>query len=426
MRMEIPPAVAGIIKKLEEHGFEAYAVGGCVRDTLLGRIPEDWDITTAAKPEEVKRIFPRTIDTGIQHGTVTVMENHKGYEVTTYRIDGEYEDGRHPKSVSFTPNLTEDLKRRDFTINAMAYSPEKGIIDEFEGMEDLKKKRIRCVGKAEDRFSEDALRILRAIRFSAQLGFEIEPETFEAVKTIAPNIQKVSKERIQAELTKLLLSGHPEKIALVFERQIGPYISERFGRIPEDLKKAEAERNKTFHWFIPGDPGRLSAARYLRWAAFLRFSGEEGTKTILRQLKMDNDTISKASLLVKWCYYKIQPEKTAVRRVMAQMDRQLFSSLIELQDFCILTDHPENSREKEEDQKQMEEIKHLQREIEEAGDCLYVKDLAVTGRDLIAAGIKPGKEIGDLLQRFLEEVLEHPEHNTRDQLMKIAEAVSDR
>ena len=194
--MEIPQAVERIIQTLEENGFEAFAVGGCVRDTLLGRTPEDWDITTSAQPEEVKKLFRRTIDTGIQHGTVTVLENRTGYEVTTYRIDGIYEDGRHPKSVEFTSDLLEDLKRRDFTINAMAYSHKTGIIDAFGGMEDLKNGMIRCVGCARDRFTEDALRILRAIRFSAQLGFSVEEKTLEAVAEIAPNLIHVSKETV--------------------------------------------------------------------------------------------------------------------------------------------------------------------------------------------------------------------------------------
>lgn len=174
MEMKIPKQVAFIIGRLEQHGYEAYAVGGCVRDALLGREPHDWDITTSAKPEQVKALFKRTIDTGIQHGTVTIMEDHIGFEVTTYRIDGEYEDGRHPKEVQFTPDLKEDLRRRDFTINAMAYSPAKGLVDIFGGQEDLKEGIIRCVGSAEERFQEDALRIMRAVRFAAQLGFTIE------------------------------------------------------------------------------------------------------------------------------------------------------------------------------------------------------------------------------------------------------------
>ena len=176
--IEIPKQVEFIISRLQQHGYEAYAVGGCVRDALLGRKPNDWDITTSARPEQVKDVFKRTIDTGIQHGTVTVMEDHIGFEVTTYRIDGEYEDGRHPKEVQFTPDLREDLRRRDFTINAMAYSPELGIVDLFGGQEDLENGIVRCVGSAEDRFNEDALRIMRAVRFAAQLGFVIEEETY--------------------------------------------------------------------------------------------------------------------------------------------------------------------------------------------------------------------------------------------------------
>ena len=180
-RIEMPVQVEEILGKLREHGYEAFAVGGCVRDAILGRIPGDWDITTSAHPEEVKQVFGHTIDTGLQHGTVTVMRDHIGYEITTYRIDGEYEDGRHPKEVVFTAELREDLRRRDFTINAMAYSHETGIVDIFGGAEDLAARRIRCVGDAGERFTEDALRILRAVRFSAQLGFSIEKKTWQAL-----------------------------------------------------------------------------------------------------------------------------------------------------------------------------------------------------------------------------------------------------
>lgn len=206
IKIALPKYVGFIIDKLYEKGYEAFAVGGCVRDVVMGRNPHDWDITTNALPEIVKETFNKTIDTGIKHGTVTVMIKRVGYEVTTYRIDGEYTDGRHPKEVIYTSDLAEDLKRRDFTINAMAYNYRTGIIDKFNGVEDIENKIIRCVGNPTDRFKEDALRMLRAIRFSAQLDFSIDKETYEAIKLLAENLSLISKERIQAELTKTITS----------------------------------------------------------------------------------------------------------------------------------------------------------------------------------------------------------------------------
>ena len=224
IKIKVPKNVAYIIGKLNESGYEAFAVGGCVRDAVLGLTPHDWDITTSAKPEEVKAIFNRTIDTGIKHGTVTVMRDHIGYEITTYRIDGEYTDGRHPKEVVFTSNLIEDLKRRDFTINAMAYNDEDGIIDEFGGVSDLENHIIRCVGVAEERFNEDALRILRAIRFAAKLDFSIEENTYAAIKKIAPNLSLISVERIQSELTNLITSDHPDRLTDIYRQGLSKYI----------------------------------------------------------------------------------------------------------------------------------------------------------------------------------------------------------
>lgn len=253
VRIEMPYEAEWIIRKIRERGFEAFAVGGCVRDTLLGRTPGDWDITTSAKPEEVKAIFGKTVDTGLQHGTVTIIKNRKGYEVTTYRIDGEYRDGRHPDSVEFTSSLLEDLKRRDFTINAMAYSHETGIVDAFDGMGDLEKKVIRCVGCPRDRFTEDALRILRAIRFAAQLGFSIEEETYQAIREIAPNLKNVSRERIQVELTKLLTSAHPEKIAMVEDTGISPYVTGDFPPGIPDRAGVDGWRDiRAGAFFLPG------------------------------------------------------------------------------------------------------------------------------------------------------------------------------
>ena len=220
MKLTIPEKAEKILRKLEANGYEAYVVGGCVRDSILGRRPDDWDITTSARPEQVKALFARTVDTGLKHGTVTVLMDKEGFEVTTYRLDGDYEDGRHPKEVSFTASLKEDLKRRDFTINAMAYHPDRGLVDLFRGMDDMADKVIRCVGDPLERFQEDALRILRAVRFSAQLGFSIEEKTRRGIEKLAPNLKLVSAERIQTELVKLLVSPHPDYLRTAYETGI--------------------------------------------------------------------------------------------------------------------------------------------------------------------------------------------------------------
>lgn len=386
MQMQIPEQVEEIIHKLNENGYEAYAVGGCVRDTLLGREPEDWDITTSALPEQVKALFRRTVDTGIQHGTVTIMMGREGYEVTTYRIDGTYEDGRHPKEVAFTSNLLEDLRRRDFTINAMAYSHETGIVDAFGGMEDLKRRTICCVGDAMERFTEDALRILRAIRFSAQLDFAIEEKTATAIAAIAPNIAKVSKERIQMELTKLLLSGHPEHMRQVYENGISRYVSEAFAAMPwerigEDRRTAD-----------------MPAVKYIRWAAFLRLVSAEQAVRILKDLKLDNDTVARVRTLVEWSGRELPAEPEAVRRGMSQMEPEVWDALLELNGYG-------------------HEIRVLTEQIRSAGDCLLLKNLAVKGQDLIAAGVKPGKTMGDILHQMLDHVLRYPEDNQKDILL---------
>ena len=389
--MRIPEAAEEIIKKLNQAGYEAYVVGGCVRDTLLGRQPEDWDITTSAKPEQVKAIFGRTIDTGIQHGTVTIMRGKAGFEVTTYRIDGEYEDGRHPKSVEFTSNLVEDLKRRDFTINAMAYSHETGLVDAFGGMDDLKQKRIRCVGSPKDRFTEDALRILRAVRFSAQLGFDIESDTKQAITEIAPNLVHVSKERIQVELTKLLLSANPDYIREVYVTGISPYITPDFTQVPA------AD--------ISIDSG-LPAEKALRWAAFLRLVDATCAVRILKDLKMDNDTISKTETLVTWWNQPVPADPPKIRRVMSQMTPELYDNLLRLkQSAGRAVVEP------------LQEVAVLSDDIRKAGDCISLKTMAVTGRDLIDAGMKPGRELGGILNRMFEQVLEHPEYNTKEYLL---------
>ena len=399
--IRVPADAEQIIEKLNEHGFEAYVVGGCVRDSLLGKEPEDWDITTSARPGEVKSIFSRTIDTGIQHGTVTVMLNRQGYEVTTYRVDGEYEDGRHPKSVDFTTSLLEDLKRRDFTINAMAYNSREGLVDAFGGIEDLENRVIRCVGSAVNRFTEDALRILRAVRFSAQLDFRIEDETYEAISIIAPNLEKVSKERIATELTKLLLSSHPEKMKRVSDTGASRYVSEPFCRAAA-LNKDELR-----------PLGLLPAVKYMRWAGLLRREQGETAAAILRDLKMDCDTMDKVKILVSRWRIPISAEKPAIRRVMNQIPPDLLDSLLCFQE-VFAAELGEGYRET------LKAVKTLAEEIRRDGDPVNLKELAVDGRDLMAAGMKPGPALGKTLNALMEQVLERPECNERAYLLNAA------
>lgn len=398
VKIQVPEAAKNIIEQLNAHGFEAYVVGGCVRDSLMGRMPEDWDITTSAKPEQVKEIFSRTVDTGIQHGTVTVLLDHGAYEVTTYRIDGEYEDGRHPKSVEFTGNLLEDLKRRDFTINAMAYSERDGLVDAFGGEMDLERGMIRCVGNALDRFTEDALRILRAIRFSAQLGFAIERETEAAISAIAPNLEKVSRERIQVELTKLLLSDHPERIEAVFEHGIGPFVSQSF----EEAGRCLSQTEKLC---------LLPPEKHMRWSGFLREEAAQDAVTVLRELKLDNDTVNGVRTLVDLWKKEIPAEKPAIRKVMSGLSEDLFRDLLTFQKVFF----------EEAWKEQLKTVERYAEEIVKAGDCIRLKDLAVTGRDLMEAGMKPGPKMGTVLNGLFEEVLKFPERNKRDYLMNLAE-----
>lgn len=279
MTINIPQKAAQILKTLNAAGYEAYVVGGCVRDSILDRVPGDWDITTSALPEQVKELFHRTVDTGIQHGTVTVMMGKEGFEVTTYRVDGEYHDGRHPDAVTFTRSLEEDLKRRDFTINAMAYHPEHGLVDLFGGMEDINGKIIRCVGDPVERFTEDALRMLRAVRFSAQLGFTVEENTKAALARMSGNLEHVSAERIQTELVKLLVSDHPEKIQDAYELGITKVI------LPEFDAMMETTQETLHHCYNVGEHTihalmNIPADKVLRLTMLFHDTGKPARKTV--------------------------------------------------------------------------------------------------------------------------------------------------
>lgn len=438
MKITLPEQVKTIIEKLEENGYEGFAVGGCVRDALLFRNPDDWDITTSAKPEQVKELFKRTVDTGIQHGTVTVLLDREGFEVTTYRIDGEYEDSRHPREVCFTSNLTEDLKRRDFTINAMAYSEKRGLVDEFDGVLDLKQGIIRCVGNPEERFSEDALRILRAVRFAAQLGFQIEEKTFSAIRRLAPHLSHISAERIQTELLKLIVSPHPETLRLAWEAGITAVI------LPEFDRMMETPQNNPHHILNVGEH-TLKALQEVRTDKVLRLSvlchdfgkaatrttDESGTdhfyvhaevssqmaKDFLKRLKLDNETLYQVEKLVKYHDYHPGTNAISVRKAIYKIGEDLFPKLLEVQRADVLAQSAYQQAEKLNDLKRIEELYHR---ILEEKQCLSLKDLEVTGRDLIQAGMKPGKELGTCLRQLLEVVLDDPEKNNKQELLKIA------
>lgn len=462
--MQIPEKVDYIIRRLEKNGYEGYAVGGCVRDQILGREPGDWDITTSARPEEVKRIFHKTIDTGIVHGTVTVMIEGEGFEVTTFRLDGDYLDHRHPASVEYTPDLREDLKRRDFTINAMAYNPKTGIVDLFGGMEDIRKRCIRCVGEPKERFDEDALRMLRGVRFAGQLGFEVEDATLQAITELSYTIDKVSSERIRVELTKLLLSNEPGKLMLAEKTGLCKVF------FPEFSKMVQTGQNNPHHCYHVGEhciravtyvqelykraetdwlpglnpyEGQFSTSKVntiLVYAALLhdvgkavrKTTGEDGTdhfyghdiagsemaKEILRRLHFDNDTIAMVSKLVRYHERRYDGKKKTLRRLVSQVGKEAMPYLFLLQEADICA---QSNYEREIKLIRLEEARKMYVELLASGEAVAVSELAINGKDLIQLGVRPGPQIGEMLRTLLETVIENPEKNNKRTLLTEAQ-----
>ncbi len=444
IRINLPKDVRRIIDELSRNGFEAYAVGGCVRDSLLNREPGDWDITTDAKPLETKSLFRRTVDTGIKHGTVTVLLGGSSYEVTTYRLDGLYEDSRHPVEVTFTGSLKEDLKRRDFTINAMAYNDEAGLIDEFGGLSDLEGKLIRAVGAPLERFGEDALRIMRAVRFAAQLDFEIEKETFKAISEVAESLRNISAERIRTELVKLLCSKHPEKLLDLHESGITGVILKEFDRA------LETPQNNKHHMYDVG----IHTVEALKFSTTFDESLSEGDRTVLRltmllhdmgkplckttdeagvdhfkghslesekiaedvlcRLKFDNATKDKVLTLVKYHDHRREATEPNVRRTIAQIGKELMPLWFMVRRCDTMA---QSVYIREEKLKEIDRFEQVYKSVLEKGDCITLSELAVNGNDLIEYGIKPGKELGAILKRMLDAVLEDPSLNDRDKLL---------
>lgn len=437
--IRLPEKVKYIIDTIMEAGYEAYAVGGCIRDSILGRVPDDWDITTSASPYQVKELFSRTLDTGLKHGTVTVMLDKEGFEVTTYRIDGEYEDSRHPKEVIFTSNLTEDLKRRDFTINAMAYNEKNGLIDVFDGMEDIKKKVIRCVGNPIERFTEDALRMMRAVRFSAQLGYEIEKETASAMKVLAPTLSKISAERIASELVKLVTSPNPDFLRIAYETGITAVI------MPEFDVCMETTQNNPHHCYNVGEHTLMAMKavdgnKCLRLAMLFHDMGkpakkitdeegidhfcghptlsEEMAGAILHRLKFDNDTIYMVKKLVLYHDCRIEPVAKNVRRAVMKIGEDIFPLLFDVQRGDI---EAQSNYRKKEKLERVCKVQKIYEQILERQQCVSLKALAVTGRDLMEqAGMSPGRELGKMLNTLLGLVVDDPSLNQKEVLLNKA------
>lgn len=438
MRFETDSGAESIISRLEEAGFSAYIVGGAVRDTLMGKHPHDFDIATSALPVQVKSLFRKTVDTGIKHGTVTVIENRVGYEVTTFRSEGSYLDGRHPDKVSFITDIKEDLERRDFTINAMAYSPTRGLCDYHGGAKDIENKIVRCVGEPEKRFGEDALRMLRAVRFSVVLGFEIEEGTKNAIKKCASLIKKVSAERIRDEINKILLSDNPEKIAVLHEVGLLKYI------IPE-LERCfgEKQRNK-YHIYDVGNHIMKALENVPKdlvvcWATLLHDVGKPNCSStdangiihfyghhkesqkiavdVLHRLRFDNELIQNVSTLVENHDVRIEPQYPPVKRMMAKVGEELFEKLLLIQEADSRAKNPQYIDEKV---KRIYNVRTIYQNVLAEHQPYMVSQLAVTGKDLLKMGFKPGREIGDTLRVLLDDVVITPSFNTRDYLLKKA------
>ena len=401
--IKLDPGAALLLDALHGAGHAAYAVGGCVRDSLLGQAPHDWDLCTSARPEQVMELFgeEKCIPTGLQHGTVTVKQGGRLYETTTFRIEGAYSDGRHPDAVHFVPDVREDLARRDFTINAMAYSAEEGLIDPFGGRDDLAAHLVRAVGEPERRFEEDALRILRLYRFAARFGFSVDPATGAAARALGPHLDCVSAERIQEEMLKLLAAPAPGRY---LEPAVLAVILPELYPLEEPARFAESCR--VIDRLAPGAenvPARL--------AALLLPLGEEGTRKALRRLKCSNALTEETAVLVRETGTSgpATDPAVSVRRLLGRYGLTAVERLAALG----AAGHPEQAAD-------FAARAELARQMEADGVCCRIAQLAVNGRDLMAAGAKPGPGLRQLLEQLLEAVITGQVPNEKQALLAAA------
>lgn len=440
MRLSIPAPVWKLLETLNRYGFEAYAVGGCVRDSILGKVPHDWDITTNALPEEIKRCFSGlpVLETGIRHGTVTVLAEHTPYEITTYRVDGDYLDCRHPQQVTFTRSLREDLARRDFTMNALAYHPQTGLQDFFGGMEDIRHKRICCVGNPELRFQEDALRIMRAMRFASVLGFSIEERTADALHRSRTLLQHIAAERLAAELKQLLLGASVREVLHDYVDTLGVVIPEVLPMVGFDQHNPHHNRTIWEHTIesIAQSPKNLLVRLtmllhdigkplcYTQDAQGIGHFYEHAkhstalARTILARLKFDTQTIDTVTLLVQNHSIDLSPNPRPIKRLLHRLGAERFALLLEVKRADTLAQAPQIQQIRLEN---LAKVQALMEEILREQACFSLQDLAVNGRDLMELGIPQGKQIGLLLNTLLEWVMDHPEDNNKGTLLRLAE-----
>ncbi|MEE1266792.1 MAG: CCA tRNA nucleotidyltransferase [Akkermansia sp.] len=431
----IPTHALTVVERLERYGYEAYVVGGCVRDSLLGRNPKDWDVCTNALPEEVLRVFKRfhVIKTGLQHGTVTVMVDKQPVEVTTFRIDGDYSDNRHPDSVNFVSRVEEDLARRDFTINAMAYSPARGLVDAFDGQADLKAGIIRCVGEPDARFNEDGLRILRALRFAARYNFGIETETAFSIHRNRHLLENVSVERIFTELKGILVGdgvlGMMQAFPDVFSIII-PELAPAIGFDQHNPHHCYDVWTHTAHAVqaAPADEViRLALLLHdiAKPATFTRGDdgkghfydhGDKGADTarsILRHLKSDTATLGNVVTLVREHDATLPTTAPGMRRCIGRLGLNTLHQLLAIKQADM---DAQSTHERPQKQATLREARLLLEDVLEGTPAYSVGDLALAGRDLIALGLKPGPAMGSILKTLLTEVQDEILPNTREAL----------
>lgn len=437
--INLPVKVEKLLGILEANGHEAFIVGGCVRDSLINRTPDDWDICTSARPDEIIESFKdfHVIETGLQHGTVTVLVENEAFEITTYRIDGDYSDGRHPDRVTFTSQISEDLSRRDFTINAMAYNPLTGLIDPFNGQDDLETGIIRCVGDPATRFSEDSLRILRAVRFASQLDYLIENSTIHAMYECLSLLNRVAAERIRVEFEKLLCGQAAFRILSEHREIIAEFI-------PEIIPMFDLYQHNNYHIYdvwthTLHTVAQIPAIPVLRLTAFFHDIGKPGTMTIteenwghfygherhgaeitndiLSRLRYDNHTRETITTVIDAHKIVFQPTEKHARRCLNKLGEDRLRMLIDLELSDVKSQNPEYTSER------VERILTFAEKVDKviaAAQCFSLKHLDISGHDLIKAGIPQGPEIGHIMNLLLEQVIEGDLPNCKSALLKEA------